>query len=65
MTVVVRETSETTIRCELTRGSGQTMLVLPGTVQAITEAAVLARADGYLKRRLVDLGILVVPRARR
>jgi len=41
---------------KLTRGSGQTTLVLPGTVQAITEAAVLARADGYLKRRLVDLG---------
>jgi RND family efflux transporter MFP subunit len=41
---------------KLTRGSGQTTLTLPGTVQAITEAAVLARTDGYLKRRLVDIG---------
>ncbi len=40
----------------LTRGSGQTTLVLPGTMQAITEAPILARADGYLKRRLADLG---------
>jgi RND family efflux transporter MFP subunit len=38
------------------RGSGQATLVLPGTMQAITEAPILARADGYLKRRLADLG---------
>lgn len=31
-------------------------LELPGSVQAITEAPVLARADGYLKRRTVDIG---------
>jgi multidrug efflux pump subunit AcrA (membrane-fusion protein) len=31
-------------------------LVLPGNVQAVTEAPVLARADGYIKRRLVDIG---------
>ena len=29
---------------------------LPGTLQAVTEAPILARADGYLKTRLVDLG---------
>jgi RND family efflux transporter MFP subunit len=29
---------------------------LPGTMQAATEAPILARADGYLKRRLVDIG---------
>ncbi len=40
----------------LTRGPGQTTLVLPGTVQAVTEAPVLARADGYLKRRIADIG---------
>ncbi len=40
----------------VSRGSGQTTLVLPGTMQAITEAPILARADGYLKRRLADLG---------
>ncbi len=31
-------------------------LVLPGNVQAVTEAPVLARADGYIKRRYVDIG---------
>jgi RND family efflux transporter MFP subunit len=29
---------------------------LPGNVQAITEAPLLARADGYVKERLVDIG---------
>ena len=32
------------------------MLKLPGTMQALTEAPILARADGYLKRRLADIG---------
>lgn len=31
-------------------------LRLPGNIQAIAEAPILARADGYLKQRLVDLG---------
>jgi len=31
-------------------------LQLPGTLQAVTEAPILARADGYLARRLVDIG---------
>jgi RND family efflux transporter MFP subunit len=31
-------------------------LKLPGTMQALTEAPILARADGYLKRRLADIG---------
>lgn len=38
------------------RGAGENGIKLPGTVQAITEAAILARTDGYLKRRLVDIG---------
>jgi RND family efflux transporter MFP subunit len=29
---------------------------LPGNIQAITEAPILARADGYVERRLVDIG---------
>jgi len=33
---------------------------LPGTIQAIQETAIYARADGYLKRRLVDIGDRVV-----
>jgi RND family efflux transporter MFP subunit len=38
------------------RASGVFQLVLPGNIQAVTEAPILARATGYLKRRLVDIG---------
>src|SRR5581483_2137074 len=38
------------------RGSERSELELPGTMQAVTEAPILARTDGYLKRRLVDIG---------
>lgn len=38
------------------RSSGQSELQLPGNIQAITEAPVLARAEGYVQRRLVDIG---------
>lgn len=31
-------------------------LQLPGNIQAVTEAPILARADGYISRRLVDIG---------
>ena len=31
-------------------------VVLPGSMQALMETPVYARADGYLKRRLVDIG---------
>jgi RND family efflux transporter MFP subunit len=31
-------------------------MVLPGDIQAIDETPVYARADGYLRRRLVDIG---------
>jgi RND family efflux transporter MFP subunit len=37
--------------------SGQaTELELPGSIQAITEAPILARANGYILRRTVDIG---------
>lgn len=39
-----------------TRSAQLTQLVLPGNIQAITEAPILARATGYLKQRLVDIG---------
>ena len=42
------------------RAAGENDIQLPGTMQAITEAPILARADGYLKRRLVDIGDRVV-----
>src|SRR6185295_12874920 len=38
------------------RSSSQSSLELPGNIQAITEAPILARADGYIERRMVDIG---------
>jgi RND family efflux transporter MFP subunit len=38
------------------RASGISDLELPGNIQAITEAPILARTDGYLAKRLVDIG---------
>jgi RND family efflux transporter MFP subunit len=38
------------------RASSMGDLVLPGNIQAVTEAPILARADGYVKRREVDIG---------
>jgi multidrug efflux pump subunit AcrA (membrane-fusion protein) len=38
------------------RASGESGITLPGTMQALTEAPLLARADGYLKSRTADIG---------
>jgi RND family efflux transporter MFP subunit len=38
------------------KSASKTELVLPGNIQAITEAPVLARATGYIKSRAVDIG---------
>lgn len=38
------------------RGSGMGNLVLPGNMQAVTEAPILARAEGFIQRRYVDIG---------
>jgi RND family efflux transporter MFP subunit len=38
------------------RSSADSALQLPGNIQATTEAPILARADGYIKQRLVDIG---------
>ena len=38
------------------RPSAVGQLVLPGNIQAVTEAPILARAEGYVKRRYVDIG---------
>jgi RND family efflux transporter MFP subunit len=40
----------------VTRSSAVGSLVLPGNIQAVTEAPVLARASGYIKTRSVDIG---------
>jgi RND family efflux transporter MFP subunit len=41
---------------EVTRSSNRTELVLPGNIQPVTEAPVLARASGYVRKRHVDIG---------
>lgn len=41
---------------EVTRSTGKSELELPGSIEALTEAPILARANGYIKRRLVDIG---------
>ena len=38
------------------RSTGKSDLELPGNIQAVTEAPILARADGYVKTRMVDIG---------
>jgi len=41
---------------EVGRSSRTSEMELPGNIQAITEAPILARADGYLQRRMADIG---------
>ncbi len=59
---IVREAGERgsalpSVRVALVRRApGKSELTLPGTVQAITEAPIVARADGYMKKRYVDIG---------
>ena len=38
------------------RSSANSELELPGNIQAVTEAPILARADGYIKSRMADIG---------
>ena len=38
------------------RGSRNGTLVLPGNIQAVTEAPILARAEGYILQRYADIG---------
>jgi RND family efflux transporter MFP subunit len=40
----------------VTRSSGKSQLVLPGNIQAVAEAPIMARATGYIKKRNVDIG---------
>ena len=41
---------------QVRRATGSSQMELPGSVQAITEAPILARASGYVQKRLVDIG---------
>lgn len=40
----------------VTRSATRAQLVLPGNIQPVTEAPVLARASGYVRKRYVDIG---------
>jgi RND family efflux transporter MFP subunit len=40
----------------VSRSASRSDTTLPGTIQAMDETAIYARADGYLKRRLADIG---------
>jgi RND family efflux transporter MFP subunit len=40
----------------VTKSPSTDSLVLPGNIQAVTEAPVLARASGYIKKRIADIG---------
>lgn len=42
------------------RAEARGNLVLPGNIQAVTEAPILARAEGFLAKRYVDIGDRVV-----
>jgi RND family efflux transporter MFP subunit len=44
----------TVVAVERSAASGS--LILPANIEAVTEAPVLARASGYIKRRYVDIG---------
>ena len=41
---------------EVLPSTGKSKLELPGSIQALTEAPILARANGYIKERMVDIG---------
>jgi RND family efflux transporter MFP subunit len=41
---------------EVARSSQNSEMALSGNIQAMTEAPILSRADGYLQRRMVDIG---------
>ncbi|MBV9505651.1 MAG: efflux RND transporter periplasmic adaptor subunit [Acidobacteriia bacterium] len=41
---------------KVARSTRQSGLQLPGNIQPITEAPILARADGYVEKRMVDIG---------
>jgi len=60
LAVVTKETRQlavptvTVVAAE--RGVPQEEISLPGSMQAFTDASIFARTNGYLKRRLVDIG---------
>ncbi|MGA2712447.1 MAG: efflux RND transporter periplasmic adaptor subunit [Bryobacteraceae bacterium] len=41
---------------EVGQAAGKSQLMLPGSIQAVTEAPILARSSGYIAKRYVDIG---------
>ncbi len=59
ITAEARESQQALQRVEVVevrRSRDRSVIELPGSIEAITEAPILARADGYLARRTVDIG---------
>ena len=60
LTEVTRETRELAVPSVAVvapeRGTPQQDIVLPGTMQAFTDAAIYARTNGYLRKWYVDIG---------
>jgi len=60
LAVVTKETRELAVPTVSVvtpeRGAPQEEITLPGSIQAFTDASIYARTNGYMKRRLVDIG---------
>src|SRR3954469_6824948 len=60
LAVVTKETKELAVPSVTVvspeRGVPEEEISLPGSMQAFTDASIFARTNGYLKRRLVDIG---------
>src|ERR1700676_4360802 len=54
--MTTEKTAPTVNVAAVERSAGKSELVLPGSIQAVTEAPVLSRSSGYVKRRYVDIG---------
>jgi RND family efflux transporter MFP subunit len=63
LSVVTRETRELAVPTvsvvKAERGAPQQEIVLPGTMQAFTDAPIYARTNGYLRRWYADMGARV------
>jgi len=53
------QATPTVTLAKLARGDAQQNLILPGTIQPYSKAAIYARVNGYLKTRLQDIGARV------
>lgn len=51
-----RDTLPKVVSAKVKRAPADVDVVLPGTISALTEASIYARAAGYVKKRYVDMG---------